>query len=254
MTYFKTCILILLVMQSCSPAHATSALQRLTRVDVSRTLATTPGRYSTLNIPPGSSHILRCSSGCVALPWCRMWCHDTPGDSCIFSDIVVMPEYDETNTADIITCYTMRQKSYMNQATFESSQEWISNHPGRLKENLMDKLYITGDLNTCLLLEAVTFPWFLLDFGEPVTFQHVRIVAQTGANVYTFCNVEVRVGISPVLTLGDFSSYKILGKFAGPATANQDVDFKAPKPVTARFVSVQKMKQDWFQPCHVEVY
>lgn len=254
MTHFKARIWILLVMQSWVPAQAASPLQRLTRVDVSRALAATPGRYSTLGIPPGASYVLRCSSGCVALLWCRLWCHDSPADACIFSDIVVMPEYDETSTADVIPCYTMRQKSYMNQAVIESSQEWISNHPGRLKENLMDKSYVTGDLNTCLLLEGVTFPWFLLDFGEPVTFQHVRIIAQTGSNVYTFCDVEVRVGISPVSTPGDFSSYKLLGKFAGPATENQDVDFKTAKPVTARFVSVQKMKQDWFQPCHVEVY
>lgn len=254
MTNLKVYILMLLLMQSWSPSHATSPLKRMTRVEVSRTLATAPERYAILNIPPGASHTLRCSSGCAASPECRLWCHDASANSCILSDVVVMPDYEETNTADAIPCYTLRHKSFVSQATIESSQEWISNHAGRLKENLMDKSFITGTLDYCLLLEAVTFPWFLLDFGEPVTFQHVRIIAQTGIYVDKFRNVEVRVGTSPVSTLGDFSSYRLFGKFTGPATQNQDIHFEVPAPVTAKFISVQKMELDWFQPCHVEVY
>lgn len=255
MAVLRACVLLLFATQPWSPSQATSGLRRHTRVELSRSLATASGTYSTLSIPPGASHTLRCSSGCAALPWCHVWCHDAVAKECLFSNIFVMPDYEETNATDAYPCYTARPRSLVSRATIESSREATMSYPLRVKENLLDGYYVTGNMNGCLFLKGGRFPWFLLDFGGLVSFQHVRIVVQTGKRAPEFNNVEVRTGTSPVSPLGDFSSYTFLAKFVGPATRNQVVAFDSPSPVAARFVSVQKTsEQGMFQPCHVEVY
>ncbi|XP_042857637.1 uncharacterized protein LOC122243945 [Penaeus japonicus] len=255
MAYLKTCALVLLVVRVWSPSQATSTLRRHTKVEVSRALAITSRTYRTISIPPGASQNLRCSTGCAAFEWCHLWCHDVVSSECIFTNIFVMPDYEETNKDDALVCYTLRRKSHVGRATIESTPEKTDEQPLRVKENLLDEYYVTKDKDQCALLITTAFPWFLLDFGEPVTFQHVVIVAQPGTNANLFENVEVRTGTSPVSTLGDFSSYAMFAKFAGPATANQVIEFEVTAPVMARFVSIQVMNGDTLlQVCHIEVF
>lgn len=67
--------------------------------------------------------------------------------------------------------------------------------------------------------------------------------------------MKVRVGMAAAKTPGDFSSYQLFGSFPGPAVTGQVVVLESPVPVTARFLSVQKMQDTTrLQICHIEVY
>lgn len=71
-----------------------------------------------------------------------------------------------------------------------------------------------------------------------------------------FSNLEVRYGMSDVDTAGNFSSFKLFGRYDGPVTEfGQEISLESPTAVTAKFISIQKM--DAFAKlhiCHIEVY
>lgn len=239
-----------------SPSISTKFLSLFRRVRVSRTTVLASVRLDTLLIAPEETHTFRCSSACNFRPWCELWCDDIGSDQCLFSNAMVLPAYQETDTADAMTCYTRRQREFAAGALVQATPDY----GGKLATNLADGFYDGQTLSSCYHTQLNTNkPWLLLDFRAPVTFRRAKLVTQPAgafSTVQQTRSIEIRTGMAVVGTPGDFTSYAFFGNFAGPATEyGQEVIIEAPETVTARFLSLQKMEDStFFQICHLEVY
>lgn len=204
-------------------------------------------------------HSLRCFSVCNVDPLCQVWCHEAFSGECLLSDMYVMPTYRETNLGDTIMCNTRRHYDFATGAFSITASPSDLRVPLRVKENLIDGIYDRKTLNQCYMGNFnLNKPWLYLDFGEVISFRVVKLVTQPGGHPHypiLFQSLEVRAGMEAVETPGDFSSYVRVASFAGPATDfDQEIFLEAPKPVKARFVSIQKMANMTIQICHLEIY
>ncbi|XP_042886986.1 uncharacterized protein LOC122262858 [Penaeus japonicus] len=230
------------------------------KVLVSRATIMTSQRLESAVIPLNNFQTLRCSTICISLSWSDLWCSDASTGQCLFSNMIVMPGYvGGTSADDVLTCYTRRPRDMATNAVIQAT---ISNYntPSRVKENLVDGIYDRQTLDSCYTSEkSETNHWFVLDFGVPLTVRSVRLFSQPGGTAYMvtyLANLEARVGMSPVNTPGDFSSYAFFGIYLGPASSfSQEIVIEAQAPMTARFLSVQKVSgTDYTQICHLEIH
>lgn len=257
MAYKIMTVIMVMTVQFWSSLSVTgSSLTRYYSVMVSNATLVQSKTLKTLPIPPGASHTLRCSNGCSLLPWCNLWYRNPSTDLCFLSDIIVMPTYVENSMVDdALTCYTRRHRDFATGALIYG----LPDVDVKFKENLVDGIYFQKKVHECHMMQVVEGnPWFMLDLREPVTFRIVKLIVQPGGSSGVLLktkNLEVRIGTSIVDTLGNFEAFKVFGKFIGPATYNrQEIVLGGSKPVTARYISVQKTIQEKFQLCHVEVY
>lgn len=207
---------------------------------------------------PGSHPVIRCSSLCISHLWCDLWCQSTLTAPCVISNMIVMPDYNETDMTDALTCYTRRNKDFATGASIQGTS-FHNMFPLRVIDNLVDGIFARQTNDQCFFTSNdETNHWFVLDLKEPVSFRIVKIMAQPRglSSVLHFLeNIEVRVGLLAVDTVGHFSSYSYFGSFTGPATDyNQEIVITADASVWARFVSLQKLSEGPFQICHLEVY
>lgn len=249
---------IVLMMQCWSPSVAGNFTTHFTGVKLSHATMLTSLYLEAHQIPQGSFMILRCSAHCGRHPWCDLWCRDDSTDQCFFSNMIVTPGYKEVNMADALVCYTRRHEDFATGAAIQSTPNYpVTNL--RVKENLVDGIYDLQLPKTCYNVQEEYYPWLLFDFRVPVTFRLIKMILQPKGQIsilHQFTNMEIRVGMSEVVTLGDFSSYIFFGSFTGiPTEYNQEIVVEVLTPVNARFLSVQKMDLNAaFQICHIEVY
>lgn len=250
---------ILLLIAWCavvSPTTSTNLLSLFRRVQVSRATVMASAGLDVLPVASEDTLTFRCASVCSFRSWCQLWCDDASSAQCLFSDAMVLPGYQEADTASAIPCYTRRQREFAAGALVRATPD----AGGKPASNLADGFYDGQTLSLCYHTQlGVNKPWLLLDFRAPVTFRRAKFVTQpAGAydTVQKNSSIEVRTGMADVATPGDFSSYAFFGDFAGPATGyGQEVIIEAPEAVTARFLSLQKMEDNtYFQICHLEVY
>lgn len=239
-----------------SLAAVTSNLFLRVRVSKARLIASRTTELGQL--PSGLSSPVRCSAACTVDPQCQIWCHEASSKECLVSDIIVTSAYVETDVTDALTCYTRRHKDFAAGASIEGSPSSPS-YPLRVKENLVDGIFDQGHNGNCYRTESSLYrPFFVLDFGAAVEIRLVKLFAQTYGHKSlpaTITDMKVRVGMAAAKTPGDFSSYQLFGSFPGPAVTGQVVVLESPVPVTARFLSVQKMQDTTrLQICHIEVY
>lgn len=245
--------IVVLVGQSWAPCLAITNLFH--RVSVS---AATVSASQRLEVAPESFSNIKSSIICSLREWCDLWCHDQTTDQCFYSDLIVMPGYSEPNLADALTCYTRRHPDFATGAVIEGTEVHPVYAGVREKSNLVDGIYDRKSMSQCFDPNEVNDPWFMLDFRAPVTFRLVKFFAQPGGAAFMInriSNLELRVSVSPAATPGDFSAFLVFGFFTGPAVAGQEIIVEGASPVTARFVTVQKMGLTTnFQLCHIEVY
>lgn len=257
MRTFAARVLLVLLAQS-RPPPSTANTFNFYGVTVSRAMVMNSPSLEEFSIP--SVQTLRCSVICGWRSWCDLWCRDASSDVCFFSNIIVTPGYSaEVPTADAMACFTRRPKDLATGAAIDASPHFAA-RVLRVKENLIDGIYDLQTVDMCYMtLTGEDLPWFVIDFGKPVSVRLVKFFTQpTGQSywVQSVGNLEVRVGVEPVTMPGDFSAYDHFGHYQGPATKyNQEVVVEAPAPMTARFLSVQKMELSTkIQICHLEVH
>lgn len=238
------------------PSASTQTLSLFRRVQVSRVAVVGSVLLDALAVPPGEAPTFRCSCVCNLRAWCDLWCDDTGSGQCLFSNMVVLPAYQESDTSNALNCYTRRQREFAAGALIRATPD----SGGKPATNLVDGFYDGKTLGLCYhTVLSVDNPWILLDFRVPVTFRHVKFVLQPAGAISTVQharNMAARTGMEDVATAGDFTAYDFFGDFAGPATDyGQEVIIESPEAVTARFLSLQKMELGtYFQICHIEVY
>ncbi|XP_042211612.1 uncharacterized protein LOC121859007 [Homarus americanus] len=165
-----------------------------------------------------------------------------------------MPTYVETNKTDAITCYTRRPKDYAATANITAGKQHIR-APSKVKESLVDGIYGFNSEEGFKTTTKDKDKWFVLDMGKEVTFTHVLLIAQRTSTANRTADIEVRVGTSAVMPPEGFTAYSLFGWFPGPAYPNQEIVLTSPQPVSARFISVQKMSgKSPLHLNHVEVY
>lgn len=207
---------------------------------------------------PGAPSIFACSKGCEEESRCLLWCHDALNTTCFMSNLIVMPNYEETNMSDAIPCFTRQQKDLATGAVIDGSPE-NPNLSERAKTNLVDGFY-DKTLPHCYMTKNLVKPWFMLDFGTPTAFYLVKLrVQETGMieKIQAVRDLEARTGDALPATPGDFSAFRMFGVFPGPCTDfGQEIIFRVKVPVTARFLSVQHVGdvKNAIQICHLEVY
>ncbi|KAK3882153.1 hypothetical protein Pcinc_013458 [Petrolisthes cinctipes] len=210
-------------------------------------------------IPQRGNPTYYCSQACTHVDWCNVCCADSSSSTptCILSNIIIMPTYNEINKSDALTCYTNSPKDLATNAVITAGQQ-LSSQPLRRKENLVDGIYSFHPNDWFVTQSKASERWFVLDFGQTVSFQHVVLYAQNNDHSgRRFHTVEVRVGNMEVTTPpSGFAAYILFSVFQGGATTGQVVNLRSPKPVWARFVSVQMLQDTGheFQVAHVEVY
>lgn len=173
--------------------------------------------------------------------------------------MIVMPSYAETNMADALDCFTRRERDY---ATGAIVQGMLHNakDPKRVLKNLVDGIYDRYSLDMCYVNDKTqVFPWFVLDFGKPLTLHLVKLFSQPRGALHLLDKLtylEARVGMSPVNEPGNFTSYDFFGMFLGPATSyDQEMIFEPSSPMSARYLSIQKVQgTEFIQVCHLEIY
>lgn len=227
------------------------------RVLVSNATVANSTQLQVFSFPDGSFRSLRCASACVRSGWCDLFCLDSSSALCLLSNMIVMANYAEKHAGDALPCYTWRRKDLATGASIQAVPSPAGKPP--VKENLVDGIYGLRTWVQCFRPYVIDYPWFLLDFGASVTFRTVRLFAQPFGHesmLAKISNIEVRVGTSSVATPGDFRSYDLFARFAGPVTEfGQIVVLEVAAPVVARFLSVQKMDAwEKFQFCHIEVF
>ncbi|KAK3892170.1 hypothetical protein Pcinc_003981 [Petrolisthes cinctipes] len=251
---------MLLLLPSAPVEGGELRLMRSVLISLQRVQAASNTEQESLDLPPGARPALYCSNKCSLLDWCQLWCaypSNTP-THCLVSNIIVMPTYQETNMADVLTCHTTRPKDLATNAIITAGTQHMS-YQLRVKENLVDGLY-NYDVDHCTsTMSNKNDRWFTLDFGQPKCFQHVILHAQ-GNNFATerFNNVQVRVSnVTAVTPPADFTAYDLFGKFPGEASKGQVVEIKSPMPVCARFVTGHMLYNSdfaYFTVCHIEVF
>ncbi|KAK3860872.1 hypothetical protein Pcinc_033107 [Petrolisthes cinctipes] len=248
---------MLLLLPSAPVEGGELRLMRSVLISLQRVQAASNTEQESLDLPPGARPALYCSNKCTHLNWCQLWCaypSNTP-THCLVSNIFVMPNYQETNMADALTCHTTRPKDLATNAIITAGTQHPS-FPLRVKENLIDGIY-TYNRDDCFHTDSSNSDrWFTLDFGQPKCFQHVILYAQDGseANI-RFRNVQVRVSnVTGVTSPADFAAYDLFGEFPGAASLGQVVEMKSAKPVCARFVTGHMLYNFHFQVCHNEVF
>lgn len=191
------------------------------------------------------------STICRDLVGCAVWCH-FPSGTYIFSTMIIFSSVVETNLDDIIDCYTTRGGELASTATITGTPAF-SVQPWRVKEKLVDGIYSQGDWYSG---EKDQDQWIMLDFGKVVPISRVLIFAQENQNAnVALIDFEVRVGTSPVVAPGGLSDYDLFGKFPGEASPSQIIVFESPKPVQARYLSIQKFNTTFlFTIAHLEIY
>ena len=91
--------------------------------------------------------------------------------------------------------------------------------------------------------EIVDNPFLLVDLGQLVKIRSVSFRAKGNVRdklVNDFEQLSVRIG--SVEKLGDFTSYKEIGYFAGPGYTQAVASFAVNPPLTGRYVSIQRMQ------------
>lgn len=249
--------MIVLMVHSWLPSlSAVKPLTPFRRVQVRRETVEKAPLMEVVPFDQESLQTLRCSRMCDDKPWCNLWCLDPSHKQCYYSETIVMPDYNETMMSDVLTCYTRRPKDLATGTVINGTD---TNDIYRIKENLVDGIFSMESTFTCYKPKISDYPWFMIDFGTPVMFRLVKIVIQNVGHVrhyLIFQEIEVRFGMSALDNPGNFTSYNIFGRFAGPAPeSSPEIVFEVSKPVKARFLSVQKMEvNSHFFVCHVEVY
>ncbi|KAK3860871.1 hypothetical protein Pcinc_033106 [Petrolisthes cinctipes] len=250
---------MLLLLPSAPVEGGELRLMRSVLISLQRVQAASNTEQESLDLPPGARPALYCSNKCTHLNWCQLWCaypSNTP-THCLVSNIFVMPNYQETNMADALTCHTTRPTDLATNAiiTAGTQHSWF---PLRVKENLIDGFY-NYEIDYCITTKPSNSDrWFTLDFGQPKCFQHVILYVQNGAAHLRFRNVQVRVSnVTAVTPPADFAAYDLFGEFPGTASSGQVVEMKSAKPVCARFVTGHMLyhyQSAYFTVCHVEVF
>lgn len=245
-----------LLVHSWPPSASLKPLLRTHRVLVSNATVTVSNKVQTLSESEGAFPHYRSSELCSQKLWCHLWCYGESSAQLFLSDMIVTPGYVEARTEDALTCYTFRNRDIATGASIVGVPD-IGD--GRVVENLVDGIHPQRNVSDCFFMRKMDYPWFLIDLGALRAFSVVRLIVQPSGSkgvLVRMDKIEVRTGTEPVFTPGDFTSYRFFGKFGGvPVSFRQEIDLKALRPVTARFVSVQKRAvADRFQVCHVEVF
>lgn len=227
-------------------------------VSYTKLTGATKTQQESVLIPPGASPSLYCSSSCTRLSWCKLWCSHpsiAPTD-CFFSNIIVMPTYQENNMFDALTCYTKLNKDHATNAAIKAG-EYNPPSPDKPKENLVDGIFSYSMGENFATPPAIDKKWFVLEFSQIITFSRVILFPQLNdrASLH-FVNVEVRVGNMTVTPPSGFSDYDFFGAFPSAASAGQVVNLQSPEPVSAKFLSVQMLENNGrpFQVAHIEIY
>lgn len=236
-------------------------LWRPVSVSLSRIRYSDTGIFKGKNhsLPEGIDATLYCSKICTLHDWCNVWCPNpsTSPTQCYISSLIIMPTYLETIADAALTCYTSRPKDFATNARITAG-ETHQNENHKIKENLVDGIYNYSTSQCYRSTDQPDQTWFALDFGKRVTFSQVILMAHGNKNLSRvhFTGIEVRVGNMEVTPPTGFANYDLFGVFPGEAEPNQVVVFQSPKPVSARFMSVQKMvdNDEALQVCHIQVY
>lgn len=253
-TFLVKLILVLLV-QTCSSTISTLRFQGVT---VSRTMILDSPILEEFSAPL-LSHTFGCSVICGMKSWCDLWCFDPSVDVCFFSNIIVMPGYSADTSEDPLTCYTMRPSDFATGAAIDGTPHYTGRDLKHIG-NLIDGIYDLQTGEMCYMSQANSNkPWLLLDFRKPKSVRLVKMMTQpTGLSswVQSVANLEVRVGLQAPMNPGDFSSFDKFGNYQGPATTyNQEIVIEVAAPMTARYMSIQKMEASTaIQVCHLEVH
>lgn len=119
---------------SCSLAGSLSLFRK---VKVSRARMLTSRQLAAAATSHGPYHRARCANQCSLLAWCDVWCADASSEQCLFSDMMVVAGYSESNIADALACYTRRHKDLAVTAIIQGT----ANSKNKVKENLVDGIY-----------------------------------------------------------------------------------------------------------------
>lgn len=251
--------LFALLLQSWSPSLAGKPFVIFRRTLLSKDRLLTASKFlKSFPISPGTPFIFVCSKHCEDESKCLLWCHDASDSTCFVSNLIVMPKYAETNLSDAIPCFTRQQKDLATGAAIDSSPG-NPNLIERAKTNLVDGFY-DKTLDQCFITKSLVKPWFMLDFGAPVTLRIVKLSVQTTGMIEKLekiKNLEIRTGDVLPASSGDFSAFRVFGEFLGPVWEfGQEINIEVKAPVTARFLSVQKAddEKNPIQICHLEIY
>ncbi|KAK4287689.1 hypothetical protein Pmani_039245 [Petrolisthes manimaculis] len=258
-------LLVLLLLLSLTPSATPGRLSSWHRVFVSwntvnNTLETS--METTLMVPEGVNKVLYCSRECGNVPWCVVWCsvplqhqQHQQDTTCKLLSIRVLPGYEEVDTGDVTPCYTSLSRDLVTGAHIIGGPSYF---PQRVPENLVDGFY-GYHMDECFRVEHIpNNTWLVVDFQVVVKFSTVIIYVQNNRFApIMFSNVEVRTGMTRVAFPEDLRLYSLFGKFEGPASVAEVVEFVSPEEEgrLARYLSVQRVSDDlWFQVCHIEVY
>lgn len=231
-------------------------LLRTHRVLVSNATVMASNRIKTFLESQGAFPHAKSSELCRQVSWCQLWCRGESDAQLYVSDMIVTPGYTEGNMDDALICYTFRNRDIATHVSISGVQD---TGDGRVVGNLVDGIHPQRNVLDCFFMRKMDYPWFLIDLGALRTFSVVKIVVQPSGSrgvLERMDKIEVRTGTVPVATPGDFASYRLFGRFGGVTVSfRQEIDIEVPRPVTARFISVQKMAiVERFQACHIEVY
>lgn len=224
------------------------------------TLDSPSTQVESFDLTLGANPSLYCCSMCIRHDWCRLSCPHpiTVPTRCTISDLIIMPTFNETGKSDAIICYTTRPKDLAAYSKITGGKHNETHYPDYTYDTLVDGIYSHSYKEKYQTQKAMSEKWLMLDFEKPKTFQHVFLYAQKDPNAYRgFTQVQVRVGNSTVVNPpAGFAAFDLFGVFPGQAKPRQVVEMKYYKPVTARFVSVQKTLNDQYslQVSHIEVF
>lgn len=241
-------IILAVLVLTVSSAEFDFRLWRRTTVSLSRLYKST--REEGFALPQNlvvSPHIV-CAIKCNALAWCKAWCLDPSIPQCIFSDIVLLEGYVETDLADALSCYTNRKSDLALGATVTGSPDIDSI---KVKTNLADGIY-PYHISECFVAPKALNSWLVFDVGSVKPIRRVTMIMESDNNALDQQNYEARVGTA-LATTSDLSGYQFLASFPGPASYGQVVVMEAPSPVYGRYVSLQMLQDYWMVVCHVEI-
>lgn len=191
---------------------------------------------------------------CMQFTWCRLTCRESRGRYSFWEVIVDSEVHEGVQGLDYILCYTKYPYDSMitNAGVSVAAASPVSfDFPFKIPSNIIDGIY-TFSMTDCYSSRKKK-AWVVIDLGSAYNISRVYIAAQPNLNYIAFFKlIEIRAG--NILATGNFGSYTLLGYFTGtPLNERYVYDVSVDPPISARYISVQKMNNQVFQICHMGV-
>ena len=187
-----------------------------------------------------------CLIACMKITYCLLGCV-VEDLGCLITDILVSPNFIETEVTDLYQCYTkFTQANIVVGKSISGTQESPFGYAnGGRMTSLVSGICQKGF--QFYPSPTIIGPHVLIDLGSQMSFSVIQLVCtynQYQLDNYCF-DYYIKTSSQPPTTPGDYTGFDDFAYLASTQTIGELVTFE--KPTTARYLSIQRLSSNPLQ-------